>query len=189
MALAAQRRLHLASALLAFVVGAMALSFCVATSNFAVADPAKTTRTKDVLTMAKVEGDESRAMFARYFASESNRAMFAVLGPLQVAGCAGAFLLAFTSARGLARGKLARALLAGCFALSIALAPLVPMMIRKGRLIDFTSRASGDPPEVRSFLALHGAYMAGDLLLLLCAAALVPLLAAASANPDRGERS
>jgi hypothetical protein len=177
--LSAERRLLFAAALLALEVGATLLSFRVATANFAVADPEKTPRTRDVLGGAGIEGEESRVMLARYFASESNRAMFAFLGPLQLVGCAGAFLLANGAARGRRRERLVRALLLGCFALSIALAPLVPMMISKGRAIDFVSRAGGLPPEVKSFLAWHGAYMAGDALLLLGMIALVPLLAGA----------
>ena len=173
----AERRLLLAAALLALVVGATLLSFWVATRNFAIADPRRSPRTGEVLEMAAVEGEESRAMLARYFASESNRAMFGLLGPLQLAGCAGALLLARGAARGRARARVVRGLLTGCFALSIALAPLVPMMIAKGRAIDFVSRAGGNPPAVKSFLLWHGLYMAGDALLLAGAVALIPLLA------------
>jgi hypothetical protein len=172
-------RLAFAAVLLAIVVGATSLSFWVATQNFRIADPKRTPQTATVLAAANIEGEESRTMLSRYFASESNRAMFAFLGPLQVAGCAGAFLLAFGAARAARRAKAIRALLAGGFALSLALAPLVPMMVSKGRAIDFVSRAGGNPPEVRDFLLWHGLYMAGDALLFGAALALLPLLAAA----------
>lgn len=166
-----------AAALLALVVGATLLSFWVATKNFENADPAKTPRTADVLNMARVEGDESRRMFARYFASESNRAMFTLLGPAQFVGCAGAFLLAFWKARDFRRARLVRTLLATSAILSLALALIVPAMIKRGRAIDFVSRAGGNPPEVQSFLLWHHVYTAGDLVMLLSAIALVPLLA------------
>ena len=169
-------RLCFASALLAIVIGATLLSYWVATKNFAVADPDKTPRTAEVLAASGIEGSESRRMLARYFASESNRAMFAFLGPLQVIGCAGALLLAWRAALGRRFGGAARTLLLACFVLSIALAPLVPTMISKGRAIDFVSRAGGDPPEVASFKLWHGLYMAGDGLLLLGAIAAVVLL-------------
>ena len=177
-------RLVLAAALLALVIGATLLSFWVATKNFEIADPAKSPKTAEVLETARVEGDESRKMVARYFASESNRAMFWLLGPLQLVGCAGACLLAFGAARGRRGARATRALLMACLVLSIALAPLVPMMISKGRAIDFVSRAGGNPPEVKSFLLWHGLYMAGDALLLLAALAAVALLAASSARRD-----
>jgi hypothetical protein len=112
--------------------------------------------------------------------------MFALLGPLQVVGCAAAFLLAHAAARERAHARLVRGLLALCFALSIALAPLVPMMIAKGRAIDFVSRAQGNPPEVSSFLLWHGLYMAGDALLLLGTIALVPLLGTALRSEPAG---
>jgi hypothetical protein len=178
-------RLVLAAALLAIVIGATLLSYWVATKNFAVADPEKTPRTAEVLAASGIEGSESRRMLARYFASESNRAMFAFLGPLQLIGCAGALLLARRATIGRRLGGAARALLLACFVLSIALAPIVPTMISKGRAIDFVSRAGGDPPEVVSFKLWHGLYMAGDGLLLLGTIAGVVLLALAARAPSR----
>jgi hypothetical protein len=178
------RRLLLAAALLAVVVGAMALSFWVATKNFENADLKRRPRSAEVL--ATIEGDEARVMVARYFASESNRAMFLFLAPLEVVGCAAALLLARRALAGRPRAKLTRALLFGCFVLSIGTAPLVPWMIRRGREIDFVSRAGGDPPDVREFKLWHVVYMSADTLLLLGAVTLVPLLAAAVGSNARG---
>ncbi len=157
------------------MVGATLLSFWVATRNFAVADPLKSPRTGEVLQMARIEGDQSQVMFSRYFASESNRAMFGLLGPLQVVGCAGAFLLAFGVARGRPGGRVVRGLLATCFGAALAMAPLVPLMIEKGRAIDFVPRSTPSA-ERDAFYLWHSLYMVGDAVLLIAAIAAVPLL-------------
>jgi hypothetical protein len=179
----------IAATLLALVIGATLLSFWVATQNFRIADPTKTPRTAEVLNMAKIEGSESRVMFSRYFASESNRAMFWFVGAAQVAGCLGAWLAVSGAARrGWRHGRKISVATAAAALLSVVLAPMVPWMVAAGRKIDFVSRAGGDPPEVHSFKVGHGLYMAGDALMLLAAvAALILLLASAAARPE--ERS
>jgi hypothetical protein len=183
----AARRLALASALLALLVGAVAVSFWVAKKNFEIANFHATPKAKELL--AAIEGDEAREMTARWFASESNRALFALVGPIQLVCAAAAFLLGHAAAVGRARARLARGLLWLVLILAIGLAPLVPWMISHGRAIDFVSRAKGNPPEVATFLAWHGVYFAGDLALLIGALALVVLLALAAAEPRRGGRT
>lgn len=175
---AAGRRLLAAAALcLAALVGALLLSFWSATRNFAIADPAASPETAKVLEMARVEGSQSREMFARYFASESNRALFAFLGPFQAALGLLAFALAFRAARHAPARRTTRALLAAVAVVAVALAPLVPTMIELGRAIDFVPREPATP-ERAAFLRWHGLYMAGDAVLLLAALVLLPLLAA-----------
>jgi hypothetical protein len=177
-------RLSLAAACLALVAGSIVVSFWVATRNFEIANFEKTPKARAVL--ASIEGDEARTMAARWFASESNRALFGLLNPLQVAGTAAAALLGLRALRGRAHEKLARRLLVVALALAIALAPLVPMMIAKGRAIDFVSRAGGTPPEVRDFMMWHGLYSAADVLLLASALVLIPLLSLAASSPRPG---
>ncbi|MSR45747.1 MAG: hypothetical protein EXS13_01545 [Planctomycetes bacterium] len=167
---------------LALLLGALALSFWAATKNFAIADPVQSPETKKVLEMARVEGDVSRVMFSRYFASESNRALFTFKGPFQAICALLAWLLAFRAAKGRRRGALARALLATVTVVAIALAAMVPQMIEKGRAIDFVPR---EPPtaERAAFMRWHGVYMVGDALLLLASLALLPLLMNLSETP------
>jgi len=164
---------------LALLLGALALSFWVATKNFAIADPAKSPATAKVLEMARIEGDSSREMFSRYFASESNRALFTFLGPFQVATALLAFALAFGPAKQARRGKAARALLGLVAVAAIAMAPLVPMMIEKGRAIDFVPRVP-ETEDRAAFMRWHGLYMVGDGVLLLASLALLPLLVGAA---------
>ena len=183
----ATRRLYCAGLLLALLLGATSLSFWVATKNFAIADPVKSPRTAEVLATANVEGSESQVMVARYFASESNRAMFQFLGPLQLIGAWGALLLGYAALHGQRWQRLGRGVLVAAALLSLALAPLVPMMVAKGRAIDFVSRAGGNPPEVRDFLLWHGIYMAGDTLLFVASLVLLALLAPGCR--DAAERS
>jgi hypothetical protein len=177
----AARRLALAAACLALVVGAVAVSFWVAHQNFTIADFNQTPKAGELL--AAIEGDEARTMAARWFASESNRALFSFVGVVQLAGAAAAFLLGRAAAVGRAHARLLGALLSLELVLAVALAPLVPWMVARGREIDFVSRAHGNPPEVRAFLAWHGVYFAGALLLLVDALLLVLLLAAAAGAP------
>lgn len=160
---------------LALLLGALSLSFWVATRNFAIADPAKTPATAQVLQMARVEGDQSQEMFSRYFASESNRALFAFLGPFQVALTLLATLLAFGPAKVAPGGRLLRPLLALLAAVALLMAPLVPTMIELGRSIDFVPREPVTPERV-AFMRWHGLYMLGDVVLLLAALAALPLL-------------
>jgi hypothetical protein len=61
-------------------------------------------------------------------------------------------------------------------------------MIARGRELDFVSRAGGSPPELRTFKMWHGIYSAADLLLLLVALALIPLLSRAASLPRSGAR-
>lgn len=164
-----------AAACLGLLLGALALSFWVATRNFAIADPAQSPETAKVLAMAQVEGDVAREMFSRYFASESNRALFAFMGPFQVVTALLAFVLAFAPARGVARGRTIRVLLAGVAVLALAMAPLVPLMIELGRAIDFVPRVPVTP-ERAAFMRWHGLYMVGDVALLLASVVLLPLL-------------
>ncbi len=177
-------RLAAAAAALAFLLGALALSFWVATKNFAISDPAKTPRTAEVLAMTQIEGDQSREMFSRYFASESNRALFAFMGPTQVVAALLAFALAFGAVKGQRRGKVVRALLALVAVVAIALAPLVPKMIESGRAIDFVPRVPVTP-ERADFMKWHGIYMAGNAALMVAALGLVVLLVAAASQGNR----
>jgi len=167
---------------LACLVGALALSFWVATKNFAISDPAKSPATAKVLEMARIEGDQSREMFSRYFASESNRALFSFLGPFQVVAALLAFALAFGPAKGARHGKATRALLSVVAVAAIAMAPLVPLMIEKGRAIDFVPRVP-ETADRAAFMRWHGLYMAGDVVLLLGSLALLPLLVSAATRP------
>jgi hypothetical protein len=169
------RRIGGAALCLAALVGALVLSLWVATKNFAIADPVKSPETAKVLEMAHVEGDQSREMFSRYFASESNRALFSFLGPFQAVTALLAFALAFAPAKEARRGGITRALLAVVAVAAIAMAPLVPLMIEKGRAIDFVPRVP-ETPDRAAFMRWHGLYMAGDVVLLLGALALLPLL-------------
>ncbi|MBM4015802.1 MAG: hypothetical protein FJ293_12680 [Planctomycetes bacterium] len=164
-----------AAGCLAVLFGALLLSFWVATRNFAIADPAQTPATAQVLAMARVEGDQSQEMFSRYFASESNRALFAFLGPFQVALTLLAFLLAFGPTKGGPGSRLLRTLLAVAAVVALLMAPLVPTMIELGRSIDFVPREPVTP-ERAAFMRWHGLYMLGDIVLLLAALAGVPLL-------------
>lgn len=177
-------RCSLAAAALAFLLGALALTFWVATKNFAIADPAKSPRTAEVLEMAQIEGDLSREMFARYFASESNRALFAFMGPAQVVAALLAFALAFGAVKGRPRGKVVRALLGLVAVVAIGLAPLVPKMIESGRAIDFVPRVPVTP-ERADFMRWHGIYMAGNAALMIAALLLVGLLVAAARDGER----
>jgi hypothetical protein len=179
-------RLAFAAAFLALLVGAIVVSFWVAKRNFEIADFARTPKAKELL--AAIEGDEARTMTARWFASESNRALFAMVGPIQLVCAAAAFLLGHAAAAGRARAPLMRGLLWIELVLALGLAPLVPWMIAHGRAIDFVSRAQGNPPEVQSFLAWHGVYFAGDLALLVGALLLVVLLSIAAGAPRHGVR-
>jgi hypothetical protein len=112
-------RLSLAAACLALVAGSIVVSFWVATKNFEIANFEKTPKAREVL--ASIEGDEARTMAARWFASESNRALFGLLNPLQVAGVAAAALLGLRALRGRAHEKLARRFC--CPRLAVALSP------------------------------------------------------------------
>jgi hypothetical protein len=161
---------------LALLIGALLLSFWVATRNFAIADPARSPATARVLQMARIEGDLSQEMFSRYFASESNRALFAFMGPFQVVMALLAFLLAFHPARGGPHGRLLRALLMVAAATALLMAPLVPTMIELGRTIDFVPRQPVTPDRA-AFMRWHGLYMVGDVVLLVAAVAALPLLA------------
>ena len=167
---------------LSLLVGALVLSLWVATKNFAIADPVKSPATAKVLEMAHIEGDQSREMFSRYFASESNRALFTFLGPFQVAMALLAFALAFGPAKGARRGGITRALLAVVAVAAIAMAPLVPLMIEKGRAIDFVPRVP-ETADRAAFMRWHGLYMVGDVVLLLGALVLLPLLVGAATRP------
>lgn len=169
------RRIGGAALCLACLVGAVVLSLWVATKNFAIADPVKSPATAKVLEMARIEGDQSREMFSRYFASESNRALFSFLGPFQVVAALLAFALAFGPAKGARRGGPTRALLAVVAVAAIAMAPLVPLMIEKGRAIDFVPREP-ETAERAAFMRWHGLYMVGDCVLLFGSLALLPLL-------------
>lgn len=177
-------RCSLAAAAQAFLLGALALAFWVATRNFAIADPVATPRTAEVLAMARIEGDLSREMFARYFASESNRALFAFMGPAQVVAALLAFALAFGAVQGRPRGKVVRALLGLVAVVAIGLAPLVPKMIESGRAIDFVPRVPVTP-ERTDFMRWHGIYMAGNAALMIAALLLVALLVAAAREQDQ----
>jgi len=183
----AARRLALAAAWLALLAGAVLVSFWVAKKNFEIADFAKTPKAKELL--APIEGDEARTMAARWFASESNRALFALVGPLQLVCAAAAFLCGHAAAAGRARARLIRGLLRLVLVVAIALAPVVPWMISQGRAIDFVSRANGDPPAVTTFKIVHALYFGGDLLLLLGALLLTVLLSQAAAAPRNGVAS
>jgi hypothetical protein len=180
----AARRLALAAALLALLAGALLLSFWVATQNFRIADFARTPKARDVL--SAIEGDEARTMAARWFASESNRAMFSVLGWFQVAATGLAALLAYGAAAGRPRARAIRPLLILSLALAVALAPLVPVLVAKGRAIDFVSRIPEKPPAVREFLAWHITYSVADTVLVVLALLLVILLGSAAATPRTG---
>lgn len=177
-------RLSLAAAILALTAGVILASFWVATRNFAIANFQETPRAKEVL--ESIEGDEARTMAARWFASESNRALFPAVAAIQVVGAAVATLLAARALAGRAHAQLARRLLLLSLALAVAMAPLVPWMIWKGRQLDFVSRAGGSPPALRQFMMWHGIYSAADVLLLACALALVPLLSHAACSPRTG---
>jgi hypothetical protein len=183
----AARRLAFAAAWLALLAGAVLVSFWVAKKNFEIADFAQTPRAKELL--QPLEGDEARTMAARWFASESNRALFALVGPLQLVCAAAAFLCGHAAAVGRARAGLVRGLLRFVLVAAIALAPFVPWMIAHGREIDFVSRANGDPPAVTTFKIVHGVYFAGDLLLLAGALLLAALLPHAAAAPRNGVAS
>lgn len=178
------RRLVYAAACCALLAGAIVVAFWVATQNFQIADFEKTPRARDVL--SSIEGDEARTMAARWFASESNRALFRLLGALQVAAMGAATLLGYAAAAGRARGRAIRRALVLALALAVALAPLVPVLQSKGRAIDFVSRAHGDPPAVRDFKLWHVLYMAADTLLLASALVLIPLLTSAASSPRPG---
>ncbi|MBL8843551.1 MAG: hypothetical protein JNL90_18670 [Planctomycetes bacterium] len=177
-------RCSLAAAALAFLLGALALTFWVATRNFAIADPVATPRTAEVLAMTQIEGDLSREMFSRYFASESNRALFAFMGPAQVVAALLAFALAFGAVKGRPRGTVVRALLGLVAVVAIGLAPLVPKMIESGRAIDFVPRVPVTP-ERADFMRWHGIYMAGNAALMIAALLLVALLLAAARAGDQ----
>jgi hypothetical protein len=179
-------RLSLAAACLALVVGALLVSLWVPIKNFEIANFEKTPKAREVL--ASVEGDEARTMAARWFASESNRALFPAVAAVQIAGAMAAALLGLGALRERAHAKLARRLLFLVLALAIAMAPLVPLMTAKGRQIDFVSRAGGDPPAVREFKMWHSVYSAADVLLLASALALIPLLSRAASSPRTGAR-
>lgn len=183
----AARRLAFAAALLSLLVGSVLVSFWVATQNFVIADFKKTPKAKELL--APIEGDEARTMTARWFASESNRALFALVGPLQLICAAAAFLFGHAAAAGRPRARLVRGLLLFVLIAAIALAPFVPWMIHRGREIDFVSRADGTPTAVTTFLIVHGVYFAGDLLLLAGALLLAVLLPLAAAAPRHGVAS
>ena len=179
-------RLSLAAACLALAAGVILASFWVATKNFAIADFQKTPKARQVV--GAIPGDEAQTMAARWFASESNRALFPAVAVAQIVGAAAAALLGGGALAGRAHEKLARRLLLLAVALAVALAPLVPWMIARGRELDFVPRAGGSPPELRTFMMWHGIYSAADLLLLLVALALIPLLSRAASLPRSGVR-
>jgi len=179
-------RLTLAAACLALAAGAILASFWVATKNFEIAYFEKTPKTREVV--AAIPVDEAQTMAARWFASESNRALFPAVAVAQIVGAAAAALLGCGALAGRAHEKLARRLLLLAVALAVALAPLVPWMIAHGRALDFVPRTGGSPPDLRRFMMWHGIYSAADLLLLLVALALIPLLSRAAASPRTGAR-
>lgn len=183
----AARRLAFAAALLSLLVGAVLVSFWVAEKNFEIANFTKTPKAKEIL--APIEGEEARTMAARWFASESNRAFFPFVGVIQLVGAAAAFLLGHAAAAGRPRARLVRGLLRFVLIAAIALAPVVPWMIWRGREIDFVSRANGDPPAVTMFKIVHGVYFGVDLLLLIGALLLSVLLPLAAASPRNGVAS
>lgn len=180
----AARRLAFAAACMALLAGAVLVSFWVAKKNFEIADFKATPKAREIL--APIEGDEARTMAARWFASESNRALFPFVGVIQLIGAAAAFLFGHAAAAGRPRARLVRGLLRFVLIAALALAPFVPWMVSHGRAIDFVSRANGNPPAVTTFHIVHGVYFAGDLLLLIGALLLSMLLPLAASAPRNG---
>jgi hypothetical protein len=140
----------------------------VASANFKVVEP-DDLRNSDQVFSALEEG-ETRRMALRYVASELNRHFFALYARVHTvlfAGALAVFLVSRLQSRTILVG------LVYCNLLSMLyLVWFLPVLVEKGRAIDFLSR-DPVPPEVKAFYAVHGVNIVMELVKL----GLLPVMA------------
>ena len=148
-----------ATALLTFWIGLNLFVWFAATRTFSTVE--RILKSPDPRFSQAVEplGDEPTRQVLRYAASEINRRYFRAYGWVEI--LLGVVLLGLLW-RQMPRDTVGVAVVSGMLALVVALTLIVtPWMTSLGRTLDFAPRTP-EPPQMRRFWMLHGAFTSLD---------------------------